>query len=70
MTPDDFRKPDDALQVALAAGRHKSKPEGDRRGEDGLNDGRRTKPELSERVLVFSAGADSTSSVEPSWSLL
>ena len=36
VTTGDLRRPDDALLFALAAGRRRSKPDGDRRGEDGL----------------------------------
>ena len=39
-TDDHLRRPDNALQFALAVGRQTPKPDSDRRGEDGLNDGR------------------------------
>lgn len=46
---------DDALQFALAVGRCIPKPDGDRRGEEGLVDGCvQLKPEVSERVRVSS----------------
>lgn len=37
---DLLRRPDNALKFALAVGRQTPKPDGGRRGEDGLNDGR------------------------------